>query len=486
MFAGLHTAAAERSTDAPPVRVLQPSQMNEDLQRLRFTLDRAHGNPYRFTSKADLDRAFDRLRASLKRPLTDLEFFRLVAPVVDAVHDSHTSIQLPPDLRRYFTSNSHKAFPLGLRYIDGRAFVEADLSDYASVPLGWEVVRIDGRATPDVMRTIAAPLAADGAGWSTKLSRLNTLFWLYYAIAYGFSDRYAVVLRDPENGTTVPRIVAGVPPKRLADWKKRPPDVPPQRLELPGEAVAVLTLDELSSPTTGEFLKDAFHRIAVEGATDLIIDVRNCPGGDDKYNNRLFSYLSDRPFRFYRGRDFRARSYEDLRYVDYTLDDFITADQSRQLPPGARADPLHAMALPDLMRFMLSVDEAEGVFAPEPTDRFAGRIYLLVSGKSSSSAAEIAALMHHLGLGTIIGEEPNGVYEGLTAGAIPILTLPNSKISVRMPLVAYHNAVMPGLFAEHGAPPAFPVRQSIADAIAGRDTVMMFARELIRERRAQR
>jgi hypothetical protein len=142
------------------------------------------------------------------------------------------------------------------------------------------------------------------------------------------------------------------------------------------------------------------------------------------------------------------------------------------------------MTLPQLLRYMLSVDEAEGVFAPVPRYRFSGKVYLLMGGGSGSSAAEIGALMHHLGLGTLIGEEPNGAYQGLTAGAIPLLTLPNSKIAVRMPLVAYHNAVMPGLFEGRGAPATFAVSQSVEDSVAGVDTVMAFTRRLIRERRA--
>lgn len=52
---------------------------------------------------------------------------------------------------------------------------------------------------------------------------------------------------------------------------------------------------------------------------------------------------------------------------------------------------------------------------------------------------------------TLIGEEANAVYEETSGGIIPTFTLPHSGIQVRYPLVAYHNALLPGLFVGRGA-----------------------------------
>ena len=103
-------------------------------------------------------------------------------------------------------------------------------------------------------------------------------------------------------------------------------------------------------------------------------------------------------------------------------------------------------------------------------------------GNSGSSSAEVAALFHHLDLATIIGEEPNGSYQGETAGVIPDLTLPNSKLVIRVPLVAYQNDVMPGVREGRGAEPTFTVSETLEDSLKGVDTVMTFTRALIRAR----
>lgn len=477
-------AAAQPAPQEPPVTMLAPAQLREDLQRLRFTIEHAHGGPYRYGSREALEARFEEAAAALGAPMSDLEFYRLLATLVAAIRDSHTSILGPPPaIAHYLTSNSRRVFPLDLRFIGERALVEADLGDAPSATPGWEVLSIGGRPMNEIVPRIAALIPADGFITESRKGRLNRLFWYYYLTFYGEAGSYAVELRDPATGSIVRRSLAGIPPRRLADRERIDPRPAAQRLDLPGNGIAVLTLDELSDPRTGTFLEDSFRRIAESAAADLIIDIRNCPGGDDRFNNRLLSYLVDRPFRFYRDRDFRAGSWDDLRYVGYTLDDFITPEQVQRLPAAQRTDPLHSLTLPELLRFMLSVDGAEGIFQPAPRYRFAGRVYLLVSGNSASSAAEIPALLHHLGLATIIGEEPSGAYQGLIAGAIPVLTLPNSQIRIRIPLIGYHNAVMPGLFEGRGAPPAFPISETLEDSLAGVDTAMAFTRRLIAARR---
>lgn len=476
------SASAQTSPASPPVRTLNPAQLSEDLARLRFTLERAHPNLYRYRTRSAMNALFEDAAAGLRRPMTNLEFYRRLAPLVAAVRDSHTSVQPPEDLLRFFRSNSRAVFPLDLRYVGDRAFVEADLGDRPAVRPGSELLSIDGRPMARITERLLAGMAEDGFNQPSKLSRLDVSFWYFFSTAFGPATRYPVRVRDPENGLEARYVLDGIPPRRLAERERGAPQ-DSQRLELPGDGIAVLTLDELSDPNTGTFLRDSFRRVAAAHVGDLVIDLRNCPGGDDRFNNQLLSYLIDRPFRFYWNRNFTVRSYDDLRYVDYGLDDFITPEQAAQLPAAQRTRPLAALTLPELLRFMLSVDQADGVFRPAAEFRFAGRVYLLVGGNSASSAAEIAALFHHLGIGTIIGEEPNGAYRGLTAGAIPIITLPNSGVRVRIPLIAYHNAVAPGIFEGRGAPPAFPVARSLADAVAGVDTVMVFTRNLIRARR---
>jgi len=140
--------------------------------------------------------------------------------------------------------------------------------------------------------------------------------------------------------------------------------------------------------------------------------------------------------------------------------------------------------LPQLIERVNATNLAAGVHGPVKENGFAGRVYVLVNGGSGSSAAEVPALLHFLGEGTIVGEEPNGGYQGVTAGILLRLVLPHSGIRTIVPLIAYHNAVLPGTFEGRGVQPEFVVPQSLGDALAGRDTALEFTLQLIRARRA--
>ena len=77
-----------------PAKLLQ-----EDFQIMRHALEKAHGGIYRYTTKAEMDRTFDRAYRKIDHPMTDLEFWRLVAPVVVQIKCGHTYIWVPKSLQ---------------------------------------------------------------------------------------------------------------------------------------------------------------------------------------------------------------------------------------------------------------------------------------------------------------------------------------------------------------------------------------------------
>ncbi|MEO5866353.1 MAG: S41 family peptidase [Sphingomonas sp.] len=472
---------------APAVIVthdLSVAQLREDFQRLRFSLEHAHPAPSRYTPKAEIDGQLNAIERQLNRPMTDLAFYRMLAPLIAAIRNSHTSIVAPPDALASMHA-SHDAFPFVLRFVDGRAFIDVNLSADATIRPGMELVELNGRPLAVTTRTLMAARSAEGFVEVAKYAQLDRAFSLDLLLQIGPSARYVVTVRDPASGHASRHDVAGV---SLAAVVARTPQFPatagpPQSITLEcANDLALMRLQNFLEPDTDAFFRQAFHQIAGCGVGNLIIDIRGNHGGIDWFNSDLLSYLSDRPFRFYRNRTCVARSYDDLRYLSYKLDDFLFPDQIAALPASVRAHPFDHWTLPQLIDLALSTDHAGGMQTPKAKDHFSGRVYLLVDGNSGSSASEVPALMHHLGLATIIGEEPNGSYQGEVAGFIPDLTLPNSKIVIRMPLIAYQSDVMPGVRNGRAAEPTFTVSESVSDSVSGIDTVMAFTRALIRSR----
>src|SRR5258708_14121120 len=70
-----------------PAKLLQ-----EDFQIMRCALEEVHGGIYRYTSKTDMDRTFDRAYRKIDHPMTDLEFCQLVPPVVAHIKSGRTFV----------------------------------------------------------------------------------------------------------------------------------------------------------------------------------------------------------------------------------------------------------------------------------------------------------------------------------------------------------------------------------------------------------
>ncbi len=73
--------------------------LREDFQIMRLALEESHGGIYRYTSKAAMDQTFARAYRKIDHPMSALEFWRLVAPVVAEIKCGHTSNWPPEDIQ---------------------------------------------------------------------------------------------------------------------------------------------------------------------------------------------------------------------------------------------------------------------------------------------------------------------------------------------------------------------------------------------------
>jgi C-terminal processing protease CtpA/Prc len=106
---------------------------------------------------------------------------------------------------------------------------------------------------------------------------------------------------------------------------------------------------------------------------------------------------------------------------------------------------------------------------------------ILINSGCFSTTAEFLSQAHYHKRATFIGEESGGGYYGNTSGAVPALTLPNTKLVVYVPLVAYYMAVSGYQARAHGVVPDLPIRYSIEELLAGTDKELAVALELARQ-----
>jgi C-terminal processing protease CtpA/Prc len=113
---------------------------------------------------------------------------------------------------------------------------------------------------------------------------------------------------------------------------------------------------------------------------------------------------------------------------------------------------------------------------------FTGELILLTSGNTVSAASEFAAIAHYNKRAIIIGEETGGCYYGATGGNYINLTLPNSKLAVRIPTIRIFTAVIEDFVHQpkgRGTIPDYEVAPEIKDVLQGRDVQLDVAIKFI-------
>ena len=211
-----------------------------------------------------------------------------------------------------------------------------------------------------------------------------------------------------------------------------------------------------------EFYHESFDAMKKRGTKALVLDVRNNGGGEDELGKLLLSYLLDKPFKYYDGLALSAR---EFKFQKYTEPFEIPAEAVQRGPDHTYRLVKH----PNL-----------GTQQPsKPT--FAGKVFILLNGDSFSTTAEFLSQAHFHKRATFIGEESGGGYYGNSSGAVPEVTLPNTKIIVRVPLVTYYMAVSGYKAAAHGVMPDHLVRYTIEELLAGTDKELALALELARK-----
>jgi len=195
----------------------------------------------------------------------------------------------------------------------------------------------------------------------------------------------------------------------------------------------------------------------------LIIDLRNNGGGEDELGQLLLSYLIDQPFKYYDDLIINARSFDFSKYTGNPVN-------VPEKMVEARADgKFHAVSHPNW-----------GIKQPnQPT--FSGKVYILINGGSFSTTSEFLSQAHFHKRATFIGQESAGGYYGNSSGMVPLVTLPNTKVQIRVPLVTYYMAVSGYKAAAHGVVPDINIDYTIEELLAGTDKEMDAALKLARK-----
>lgn len=480
-----HPLLAQTATSAPydPEKKFSKAQLQKDFLALRKSLEEAQASLYRYHNKETMDANFEAHFAAIDREMTEQEFYQVVTSVLSEIGDGHSNAFLSRDFRNYL-NQSAKTFPLRLRFIDRKAYVLS--SPVPTVVPGVEIRSINGHPMSRIIRELFGHLTGDGSIETGKFWKLNEQFGLYYYLFVGQPEKFQIECYDQSKKVRkrieIPALTRSEQQKTLTGNAASPAvaDKKPLRFEslaVPNAALLTIeTFDDGAIEKAGQnfpnFLESTFHQIIEKNIQDLVIDLRGNDGGAD-FGPLLFSYLTDKPFRFVN--HIEAATNKPSIILNYTQvgPDFLKRLDESLTPQGGR--------------YWVKTETESTLSTQNPrSENYHNRVWFITNGETFSSTAMFCDLVRSKRRGAFIGEETGGDYYGNSAGEFVVITLPETKIKVIVALEEYVMAVTPGPERGRGVIPDYPVQPTINEIIKGKDTELRRTVELIEQTHARK
>ena len=432
---------------------LQPSQMKVDLDFLFKTIEDVHPNMYAYISEDKFGQHRKRLYGQINQPLTRAEFYKLAAPVIAELRCGHLRLW-PPN--GDFGAMSRNVFAIGLRW-DGQNAILKENYGPKKLPLGGKLLEINGQDANSIIYKFAryqADECKNADPWIIERADFLRFYtWLEFGDARAL--KLKIKARDGKEDyytvTTIPaRKLAGQVKDNEKKWSYR---------QLPEYNAGLMEINQWDNTTEfNEFLNGTFKIIADDKTSNLIIDLRNNPGGYSPPVQWILEYLTDKPFRTSEKMETKV-SQQVLQATGRTLEEFrrMLGDESIEFG--------HVII--------------QNIHLRKPVDRryrFGGNIFVVIGRQTASASVEFASAIKCFNIGILVGEETGDTT--VSFGNVFSFKLNNSRLRFGVPSKLIFQAC--GKSDGRGVIPDHEVSQSSEDTVKGIDTILQFTLSLIK------
>jgi hypothetical protein len=320
----------------------------------------------------------------------------------------------------------------------------------------------------------------DGTLNHYKMVKWSSHFGLFLHTYYEMEPPWNVTFRH--NGIESTKEIEGLDRGELQGESGDRRAYSESSFEVDGETFPVLELPSLSYGSKEdfeEFIDEFFKRHGEKRY--LVIDLRQCPGGNGAWGYYVMDHLRDSPYKVGEISHKVSEPYRDL--IRYLLN---SQYHKKRIPRFMWWMPFYKISqrgssYSKVYDNVFNVDL--GAYTEVPVkyhqprkfeERFEGTVFLLTSHRTFSAGVVFASAFKYNKMGTVVGQETGGRLDFLSDPLF--LELPNSKLRAKIPVATL---VLPGEGPDRGVIPDVNVEYTPEDYVNERDKDLEAIRELI-------
>ncbi len=417
-------------------------QFVEDLHTFRTIREKVNSGLYVYRSKKEIDSMYQLAETEAANCKSIFDFYKVIARLTGFEGSCHNYTDLPNHASYYLTQKP-EYLPVTLKNVDGRLL--QDSKDVA-LPLGAEILSVNGVSDKEMISRFSQYYFSDGYSMPYKeITGFERGMLDKFYIEFGTHINY--VIRYQWNGKENEISLPGI---SLENFKKlqesRHSFTFDKKLlsekysfTKEGEGIYRLSLRGFDFATGKEdpaykkfstFLDQMIDTLEREKIQNLIVDLRGNTGGTGALYEKVFSYLTQRPFRdsHYAYTKFNEVPMEEKLVITPL---FLSNGVTDKNGLNAYLKSLYPKAVQE--KYYWADDKNPSVLPHEKT--FKGQLYLLVDHRVASAASHLASLIKSYTNAVVIGKETVGGYYEHNGHLPLVYELPNTGIQTGFSIV---------------------------------------------------